>query len=92
MGFKDYCKDEKFGNGIKEDLDDKTKDNIGKIYDKYKDKNEDELKEELFNTINKQKQDGTFNKDSLENTLNKISPFLTQEQNQKINEILNKII
>ena len=91
MGFKDYCKDEKLSNGIKEDLDDKTKDNIGKIYDKYKDKNEDELKEELFNTINKQKQDGTFNKDSLENTLNKISPFLTQEQNQKINEILKKI-
>lgn len=91
MGFKNYCKNSNQTNKNYENLgSDKTK-RVEELYDEYKDKNEDELLAELFKNVQKQKQDGTFDYDALVNTVNKIAPFLTKEQNLKIKDLLEKI-
>lgn len=88
MGFKDYCKNSEKIN------DNEARDNTKKIedlYEKYKDKNEDELLNELLKNVEKQKKEGSFNYQGLINTIDKISPFLSKEQNLRIKEILENI-
>lgn len=91
MGFKEYaqnCENNSKQNEFKQNQETKK---IEKIYDSLKDKNEDELLNELFKNVNKQKEDGTFDYVSLKETINKISAFLTPEQKTKINDLLEKI-
>lgn len=88
MGFKDYCKSSEKMNG------DETGDNTKKVedlYEKYKDKNEDELLKELLKNVEKQKREGSFNYQGLINTIDKILPFLSKEQNLRIKQILENI-
>lgn len=91
MGFKDFNKNQQNINQNKKEYTKEETKKVEELYDKYKDKNEDELLNELFKNVNEQKQNGTFNYNSLVNTIEKISPFLTKEQNIKIKELLNKI-
>ena len=86
MGFKDYCNNTSFKSNKK---DDEKK--VEELYNKYKDKDEDELFSELLKNVDKQKQDGIFDYNSLTQMVNKISPFLTKEQNLKIKDLLEKI-
>lgn len=86
MGFKDYCKNES-----KTVNNEEQSKKVEEIYDKFKDKNEDELMSELLNNVAKQKQDGTFNYNSIAETVEKLSPFLNADQKLKIKEILQKI-
>ena len=85
MGFKDYCNT---NNSKNENFESKK---VEDVYEKYKDKNEDELLSELYKNINIQKQNGTFNYESLVSAVNKISPFLNNEQKLKIKDLLEKI-
>lgn len=91
MGFKDYCKEKKENSHAKQEFTEKQKEDIEGIYNKFKDKSQDELISELFKNVESQKQNGTFNYDGLINTINKLSPFLTKEQNLKIEDILKSI-
>ena len=86
MGFKAYSSDKKAEKNINEQSK-----KVEDLYEKYKDKSEDELKNELFSEVLKQKQDGTFNYDYLYGLAQKVSPYLNTEQNTKINELLEKI-
>lgn len=88
MGFKEYCN--RSSNISEEQNYNQTK-NVEELYDKYKDKSQDELLAELLKNVDKQKKDGTFNYDGLVKTIEKVSPFLTKEQNSKIKEILKNI-
>ncbi len=90
MGFKDFSKNynHKSAEG-KEDINNTKK--VEDIYEKYKDKNEEELLSELCKNVAKQKQDGTFDINSLNEMASKMSPFLTKEQNLKLKEIINQI-
>lgn len=54
-------------------------------------KNSDELLSELMKNVQKQKQDGSFDYNNLENMVNTISPYLTNEQKSKIYELLQRI-
>jgi len=85
MGFKEYSKNTQTNE--KSFSNEETK-NIENLYNKYKDQPEDQLINELLNTIAKQKKEGTFNYDALKSIIEKISPFLSKEQNLKIKEIL----
>ena len=89
MGFKDFCKSQE---NEKKDVDyEQNTKRVEKLYDEYKDKSEDELMSELINNVAKQKQDGTFDYNNIQNMLEKLSPFLTPEQNLKVKELLKKI-
>ncbi len=88
MGFKDFCKNsEKINDRENRDNTQKVED----LYERYKDKSEDELLNELLKNVEKQKKDGSFNYQGLINTIDKVSPFLSKEQNLKIKEILKNI-
>ena len=91
MGFKEYCKNNQSENVNTKNFTEKETKRVEELYDEYKDKNEDELLSELFKNVNKQKKDGTFNYNSLKSTIDRMSPFLTKEQNLKIKELLEKI-
>ena len=84
MGFKNFDK----SNDIKEEDLKKESKKVQKLYNEYKDKSEDELVAELYKYVQKQKDNGTFDYDSLSNMLEKISPFLSAQQKQKMKEIL----
>lgn len=64
---------------------------VEEYYNMYKGKSENELLDELHKHVAKQKQDGTFNIDALSNMLNKLSPFLSEEQRLKMEEILKNL-
>ena len=61
------------------------------IFEEYKDKSQDELMSELLKNVQKQKDDGTFNYQSLSSSVEKLSPFLNAEQKNIIKELLQKI-
>lgn len=85
MGFKDYnakMDEEQLKEGSKK---------VENLYYEYKDKSEDELISELFKYVAKQKENGTFDYENLSNMLNQISPFLNEQQKNKMKDILNQI-
>lgn len=86
MGFKDYQGASQEQNKAKQCASD-----VQNFYNMYKGKSEDELLEELTKHVAKQKQDGTFNYNSLCAMLNKVSPFLSNEQKTKMKEILENL-
>lgn len=90
MGFKDFSKNYNHKSFEGKDEINNNK-RVEDIYEKYKDKNEDELLSELFKNVAKQKQEGTFDINLLNEMASKMSPFLTKEQNLKLKEIINQI-
>ena len=54
-------------------------------------KNSDELLRELMENVQKQKVDGTFDYNNLESMVNTISSYLTNEQKNKIYDLLQRI-
>lgn len=87
MGFKNYNKEQ---NNEEEKIK-KEANKINALYNEYKGMSEDELINELYKYVTKQKQDGTFDYDSLNNMLNQLTPFLTSEQQNKMKDILNSL-
>ena len=49
------------------------------------------LTNELFNNIAKQKKDGTFDYEKIKNTITQIMPYLNAEQQKNLLSILEKI-
>ena len=87
MGFKNYNKEQ---NNEEEKIKQEAN-KINALYNEYKGMSEDELINELYKYVTKQKQDGTFDYDSLNNMLNQLTPFLTSEQQNKMKDILNSL-
>ncbi len=87
MGFKNYNKEQ---NNEEEKIKQEAN-KINALYNEYKGMSEDELINELYKYVAKQKQDGTFDYDSLNNMLNQLTPFLTSEQQNKMKDILNSL-
>lgn len=65
--------------------------NIEEIYNKYKDKSQSEIMQELFGQVQKQKQNGTFDYEKIVSMVNMMSPYLNQEQKNNILTILSKL-
>ena len=89
MGFKEYCN----GNDTERNKDNSkiAEEKVEDLYNKYKDKNEDELLFELLKNVELQKKEGKFNYETLVKMIEKMSPFLSDEQRIRIKEILKKI-
>lgn len=87
MGFKDFSKST---NNQEKDIQAESK-KAQKLYNEYKDLSQDELIAELYKHVAKQKQNGTFDYNSLCKMLGEVSPFLTEEQKQKMEQILKDL-
>lgn len=68
-----------------------SEDDIKEAYDKYKDLSEDELLSTLFKEVDKQKQNGTFDLENLKSLVSSMSPMLTDEQLNNINNLLERL-
>lgn len=60
-------------------------------YESLKGKNHDELMGDLFKEVSRQKQNGSFDYESLESSVEAMKPFLSAEQQANIKELLEKI-
>ena len=89
MGFKSFQNNQNLNNNQNDIHQNKEK--VEQFYQKYKDKNENELMEELLKNVSMQKQNGTFDYQGLCNMLKTFSPYLSQEQVGKIQNLLNQI-
>lgn len=96
MSFSSFSKNYKSNENVKSESEKKINESTEKeeLIDRYnslKDKSESELMEELFKQVNAQKQNGNFNYDELENSVKSIQSFLSEEQREKINFLLQQI-
>lgn len=58
------------------------------FYDSHKNLSQNELQEELIKEVAKQKMAGTFDFEKLSNTFNMMAPYMSEEQKNHINSIL----
>ena len=65
--------------------------NLQESLNKYQNLSQDELMSELLKEAGRLKQNGSLNESSLNMLQNTLAPMLSSEQNQQLNEILNKI-
>ena len=92
MGFKDFCENQQNNkNNENKDTQQNNKIDVSEVYEKYKNKNENELYDELIKNVAMQKQQGNYDHQKLSQTAEKLLPFLTQEQSQKLNQILQSL-
>lgn len=61
------------------------------VVGKYRDKNEEELMSELKKAVKAAKEDGTFNEQSIENFADLVSPYLSDEQKEKLSGLISVI-
>lgn len=80
---KDYSKNSQQSGVNKEEARD--------IFNKYNGYSKDELMNELIQKTNQKKQEGTFNSNELYEIKRKLSPYLTQEQNKNLDEIVKRL-
>ncbi len=72
----------------------KTQENeeqVKQTYDKYKNYSHDQLMQELLSAVNKQKQNGTFDKQQLTSMLALISSSLSKEQRERLETLLSQL-
>ena len=60
-------------------------------FDRFKDMGEDELMSELVRRVNKSKENGTFDKQSLMQFVAIVSPRLTPEQTEKLERLISML-
>lgn len=92
MDLKDFAKSQNFSNYADEiNANEAAQEKAKNIYNKYKDFSKNELIEEIAKQIKTQKQNGTFNKDALLNTLNNFSAFIPQANLNELKELISKL-
>ena len=62
-----------------------------KVIEELSKKNESELMAELLSVANQKRNDGSLDNATLDSFKEKISPSLTEEQQQKLNNIINML-
>lgn len=65
--------------------------NLKDIINTYQQKSNSELREQLFQEVAKQKENGTFDAVKLERMLDGLGGLLTDEQKKNVKELLNQI-
>lgn len=66
-------------------------DDIEKLLDKYKNMDNNQLMYNLLSEANRLKREGKLDRNELNGIKNTLTPFLNSEQQQLLNEIINKI-
>lgn len=65
--------------------------NLKKAINTYQNMSSQELQMELFKEVNKQKQNGTFSLQRIENMKQKLMPMLSEEQKQKLEQLIKML-
>lgn len=86
MNFSDYTKKD-FQNDVKNNNNDSIKD----TYEEIKNMNTDQLTERLFNIVKKQKEEGSFNYEMLESSIESLKPFIKEENYLQLKELLKSL-
>lgn len=86
MDLKEFAKSKTY-----EKKDENAEKQAKNIYDKYKDFSKDDLLSEIAKQIKQQKENGTFNKVALLNSLNGLSAFIPQQNMQELREIIERL-
>lgn len=79
MNIKDFNK-----NSVKEE-------DVKNAYDKYKGYSQNQLMQELFAVVNKQKKEGSFDKNQLSALVDSVAPSLDKEQRERLYAILKML-
>lgn len=87
MKLSDFSKNE----NMKEPQKNITDKDIMDKYNQYKDLSSDQLSQELFREVSKQKANGTFNYNQLENMLESLKGSLSEENYQNMRRILESL-
>lgn len=69
----------------------KNTQNIEEIYNNYKNFNSEQLTEELYKNIAKQKSDGTFDYEKIQSLIQNVMTYLGEEQKNNLLSIMQKI-
>lgn len=101
MSFNKFCENnnlknesdysEKNKNVENESQNKQLNDDVMNFYNKYKEYSSDELLNELISKTNEQKQNGEFNYQQLSSMVDKLSPFLNEQQKNNMRGIMEKI-
>ena len=70
-----------------EKLDEKTKENITQLHNKYKNYSE----QDLFEELKKQQKQGNFDKNKLSQVIDKLGPFLGDSQRKFLMDTISKL-
>lgn len=64
---------------------------LRKTYEEIKDLNNDQLSQKLYEEVRKQKEEGSFNYEILESSLETLKPFIKQENYLQLKELLKTL-
>lgn len=84
MNFSDYLKNENEKVKISDE-------NLMSTYDSLKDLSGEELNKKLFDEVKRQKMEGTFNFDALNQSIESIRGYMTEETYNNIKGILESL-
>lgn len=88
--FKDVENGKNFDKTSFDEIQEQYGDKVQDLINKFQSMDEAELLGEIFKIINKQKQDGTFDPQKIRDIAQNIKSFLTVEQQEKLDELLNR--
>ncbi len=71
--------------------DEKTKNEVNDLYNKYKNYSEQDLMSEFLSTARNKLQNGELTHDKLQNTIASLSPFLNDSQKAYLDNLIRKI-
>ena len=101
MSFNKFCEhnnlknesdySEKNKNVENESQNKQLNDDVINFYNKYKEYSSDELLNELISKTNEQKQNGELNYQQLSSMVDKLNPFLNEQQKNNMRGIMEKI-
>lgn len=69
-----------------------TEQDIRQKYEQYSSKSEDQLMNELAQTVARMKSDGTFDPTTIQNMYNTAAPFLNDMQRQRMRSIIDALV
>lgn len=88
--FKSFSNKQKQANDFINEKKDKTAE-YENIINKYKDMNQNDLMSNLFKEASKLKSEGKLNSETLNNLKSTLSPFLNDEQQEMLSNLVNAI-
>lgn len=91
MKLSEYKEEKINKQEAKEKIQEKNEPKIEDLYAKYKNMDQNSLMQELVSQVSKQKQDGTFDYDKLNKTIQSVMPYLTEQQKNNLLSIISQL-
>lgn len=85
MNFSKFCEEKK------EKKDEKTEDILRQSYDDLKDLSHDELTERLYREVKKQKENGEFDINALQENVERLKMFIPQDTYMNMKNMIEKL-